>query len=397
MFFADGAPHFFAPRLVVRFGEGHVQRGALVRRGADDGIHLVGTFGLKQRPHLIREHVAIDEDGAPRRRNAGFGECIDEFLAIPCPQRRQGFRPFALHAQGFGQTQANVVPAAGEHARRRPRHFSARFGQGGVAVEAAARLGDGLVEQPRRQRRCGEVADADGTGGFAEDGHVVRVAAECRDVVLHPLQRRDLIVQPLVARSAVGGFRAERRVGEEAEQTQAVVDGHQHHAVPRQLLTIVEGCARRAHDEAAAVDPHHHWAPFVGLARASPHVEIEAVFVLWHRLAAVEALDGGRMRARRRLLRGVPLAFPSGRRHRRLPAQVAHWRRSVGDALEGKHGAVLGAAAAQHAGGRGDGFAERGGGSHGLFRRRWGRWLRGFFAAFRRTGGDAEAKNWKKG
>lgn len=45
-----------------------------------------------------------------------------------------------------------------------------------------------------------EQVDAGGAGAVADDGDVGRVAAERRDVLLHPVQRRDLVHEPVVGR-----------------------------------------------------------------------------------------------------------------------------------------------------------------------------------------------------
>ena len=92
---------------------------------------------------------------------------------------------------------------------------------------------------------------------LAEDGDVLRVAAEGRDVALHPLQRRDLVHQAVVAdRLARPGGLGQRRVGEVAERAQPVVDGHHHHAVAGEVLAVIDPA--RAGPVAAAVDPDHH-------------------------------------------------------------------------------------------------------------------------------------------
>jgi len=54
-------------------------------------------------------------------------------------------------------------------------------------------LADGAREPALRQRRDHQQAERAGAGGFAEHGDVAGGAAEGRDVLLHPLQRGDLI------------------------------------------------------------------------------------------------------------------------------------------------------------------------------------------------------------
>ena len=65
-------------------------------------------------------------------------------------------------------------------------------------------LQDRAAEQALGPRHREQRADAHRTGGLAGDGHRVRVAAERRDVVAHPLERRDLVEQAEVGRRASG-------------------------------------------------------------------------------------------------------------------------------------------------------------------------------------------------
>jgi hypothetical protein len=78
------------------------------------------------------------------------------------------------------------------------------------------------VEQSPRQRRGQVAAGADAARGLAEQRDVVRVATERACVALHPAQRGELIGQP----ERAGALQA--RVAKEAEDTQPVVDGHDH-------------------------------------------------------------------------------------------------------------------------------------------------------------------------
>ena len=72
---------------------------------------------------------------------------------------------------------------------------------------------------------------------------------------LYPAQRRLLVHQAVVAGRATGP-RGERRVGEEAERAQPVVDRDDDDAVRRELRAVV--VAAGVLGEAAAVDPHEH-------------------------------------------------------------------------------------------------------------------------------------------
>lgn len=104
--------------------------------------------------------------------------------------------------------------------------------------QAIGALGDGFVEQPARERRCYQCQHALRASRLAEDGHVVRVAAEYRDVLLHPSQRGDLVEQAKVHR-AVWPFSFQRWMREEAELAEAIVEAHDHRAFLRQRHAAV--------------------------------------------------------------------------------------------------------------------------------------------------------------
>ena len=164
----------------------------------------------------------------------------------------------------------------------------------GRVVRAALR--DRAVEQARGQGG-GEVRmHAQPTGGLAEDRHVVAVAAELRDVALDPPQRGLLVHEPVVARGLVGRFGAQRRVREEAEEPEAVVQRDDDRALldqPRRVVVVA-----LAHDQRAAVQPDHH-------RKALGLLELGLAVLLLRHLAVrgehvqVQAVLGGRTRCRR--------------------------------------------------------------------------------------------------
>ena len=100
------------------------------------------------------------------------------------------------------------------------------------------------------------------TGGLAGDGHVARIAAELIDVALHPTQCGLLIHQPVVAGRAARS-RRQRRVSEEPERTEAVVDGDDDRSFGRQLCRVVvpRPIGRRSHPRGSTRvlgDPRRH-------------------------------------------------------------------------------------------------------------------------------------------
>ena len=126
------------------------------------------------------------------------------------------------------------------HRQRAPRHVG------------RAALHDGARELGAAERRQEVEADAHRAGTLAEQRHVVRVAAEVADVLLHPLHAHQLVEQPRVARRA----RVVER--EEAERADAVADRHDDDVVGRrQDLAVVETQRRRSAVEPAPEYPHH--------------------------------------------------------------------------------------------------------------------------------------------
>lgn len=193
-------------------------------------------------------------------------------------------------------------------------------------------LRDAPVEQPAGERRREQREHAHRPRRLAGDRDVAGVAAERRDVALDPVQRRDLVEQAEVDRAA-GVLALERRVREEAEVAEAIVDRDHHEALARERRAVVHRRRAVADAEAAAVDPHQDRRVRPGTGRG-PDVEVEAVLAgVADRLRAVERREH-RLRARRPGAVGGAHAGPRRRRLRRPPAQGIDRRRRIGHALE---------------------------------------------------------------
>ncbi len=193
---------------------------------------------------------------------------------------------------------------------------------------AGTALQDGGSEQPLRRGRDEVVAHRHRSGRLAGDGHLLRVAAEAGDVVVHPPQRRLLVGQAVVAGFAIA---AQRRMGQEAQRSQPVVDRDDDDVAPRgEPAGVVDVGA--AVEEPAPVDPHHD-RPSGGGRRAGrrPDVEVEAVLTGGPSEVRVE---GGVLDAAHPGLGGVAYSVPGRRWLRGLPAQRADRRRGVRDAAE---------------------------------------------------------------
>jgi hypothetical protein len=215
------------------------------------------------------------------------------------------------------------------------------LGLGDRAVPGAAALHDGALEEALRELRGEQDEHVLAAGRLSEDRDVRRVAAEGRDVGLHPLERGDLVERAEVARGVARvAALAQRRVPEPAERAEAVVERHHDHAMQGgQAAAVVE--ARGADGVAAAVDPDHHRQARIGGRAAQGgrvDVEREAVLVTDQRarLGRGVAADAAR-ELRAGGAEGERLA-PAGRGQQRLgraPAQLADRRLGVGDAEPG--------------------------------------------------------------
>ncbi len=157
-------------------------------------------------------------------------------------------------------------------------------------------------------------------------GDVVRIAAEGRDVPLHPAKREPLVLEPQAA--------VERAVdaldGEETEDAHPVVRGDDDHpSLRREPVEAVE--APGSADEGAAVDPdqHRELRPGCG-AGGRAHVEGQAVLGG----AALGQVVPPRLRAGVAEVGRVANARPGRGRLGQGPAEVAHRRRGEGDPPE---------------------------------------------------------------
>ena len=216
-------------------------------------------------------------------------------------------------------------------------HHLIRTGDGllrGAREHGRAALGDDAVEVLMGALHQRQQGHAGAARGFAEDGHVVGIAAEARDVLMDPLERHHLIHQAQVL--GVRIVRAVRQVGqvEKAEHPDPVLDGG--HDDVRVLLHEIVAIVGRVHRAAlfkrAAMDPdHHRLFPRAGIIRL-PDVQVQAVLPLHvEGRAFVDALPlAGRFSD---VIRLVDAVVP-GIFHRGLPAVFPHGLLAhIGDAL----------------------------------------------------------------
>ncbi len=110
---------------------------------------------------------------------------------------------------------------------------------------------------------------------LAVDGDVLGIASESGDVLVHPLEGRDLVENADVRRRAsIGGQPAQI---EETESSEPVVEGDQHDSRACEPGPVVEKRGAGAEHVGTSVQIDHH-RPASALGRRAPDVEIEAVF-----------------------------------------------------------------------------------------------------------------------
>ena len=138
-----------------------------------------------------------------------------------------------------------------------------------------------------------------------EDRHAGGVAAEGGDVVPHPGEPEDHVAHAVVR---VAAFELE-----EAVDVDAVVERHQHDAVPCEGGTVEARIVVVAVGGPTTRNPHHHGTALGAFGR--PDVEHQRVAASDHALPVAGGLQGNRTRLRR-----VAHAFPRGGRHGRQKA-----------------------------------------------------------------------------
>ena len=140
-----------------------------------------------------------------------------------------------------------------------------------------------------------EVRDRVATRRLPERRDPARIAAEGRDVALHPRERGELVEQ-----AEVGG--ASRHSPEEAEQPQAVGDGDHDHVLFRdESGGVHDRQVARARNVRAAVDPDHD-GQAVTRRRSRGHRDRQVLAVLVER-PLVEGAAEDAVQKRHRALR----------------------------------------------------------------------------------------------
>ena len=95
------------------------------------------------------------------------------------------------------------------------------------------------------------------SGRFAEDRHVVGVAAELGNVVAYPLECSDLIERAVVSSHSIRGLSAQFGVGKVTHEAEPVVNGDRYNTERSQHVGGVVRVGAGAILVVAAMDPHH--------------------------------------------------------------------------------------------------------------------------------------------
>ena len=218
--------------------------------GADDHRHAVELPAGQRGLDRLSEHGAVDV---------------------------RGVADWVLVGQDRGDRQA---AQAGRRVAGAPglgrEGLSGCFGRGerllGQLVRPA--LHDGALEEPARARRGQLGQRGQAARRLAEQGHLAGIAAKGADVALHPAQRGLLVHQAVVSGRAARAA-GQRRVGQETEGAEPVIDGDHHDAVPDQAGRVVVVALAGA--QRAAVHPDHHGQALCLVFGRAEHVQVQAV------------------------------------------------------------------------------------------------------------------------
>ena len=151
---------------------------------------------------------------------------------------------------------------------------------GGAGAGPSAAQDDAPLEGVGSVLELIEALDLPAAAGVAADGHVLRVAAEGRDVVMYPVHSHHQVRDAHVA--GVPELLAVVLQIEVGDDVQPVVDGHEDHVPVVSHAEAVEGDLLEgvAAEEAAAVDPDEHGLLLPRGALGGPDVQVLAVLAL---------------------------------------------------------------------------------------------------------------------
>src|SRR3569832_920623 len=113
-----------------------------------------------------------------------------------------------------------------------------------------------------------------------------------------------------------------RRMREEAELAESIVERHDYDAALGEIGAVVELHGRATVHECPTIDPHHHRQLCGGRGVRGPDIERQAIFALLETLRVLS----WNLRADRPKICRIARAGPVRRRLRRAPAKIAYRR-----------------------------------------------------------------------
>ena len=246
--------------------------GALVEHTGYDHRHIGRNRGRVGRPGVAGQGDAIDHRGKGLRRLAP--RAIGGFeLGLRFQQRRP------RHVLQLAHIARRDVERVEQAFRGGAGHFGRHHPQRGTAHHP------GAVEQALASGHRHQHAGLRAAAGLAVDQHPLAIAAEGRDILAHPGERRDDVLHADRARGREI-LSAEFGEMQEAEGAEAVVD-RDHDAVgkPRHLFAVHAHRIARSAVESAAMEHHDHRLLGIRFKAGRPDIEREIVFAHAGRIA----------------------------------------------------------------------------------------------------------------
>ena len=177
----------------------------------------------------------------------------------------------------------------------------------GKRVVTRTALRDGLLEQSVGAGAGHQCGDTETPGRFTRNSDAIWITTKSGDVVLHPLQRSNLIQRAVDVRC--GEFVTQVSEVSKAQCPKSIVDGHDNDVVVlgESRAVVPRDCALPT-GVPAAVNPHHYRSAagivFVQDVRWGRNVQVQTVFTPPHRGTVGHAAAGNLGRSRRKLQRG---------------------------------------------------------------------------------------------
>ena len=304
---------------------------------------LVAALG---RQHAVpRDQLAVDHRGGAHLVSIGRLFILPGGKQGRRLQRAEGCQVGALGAVHHGVPEIIVGRRGGNRSK--------------VCADPAPARHNRAGNQPFGKRRQAELLHAHRAGALPHDGDAPGIAAERRNVVMHPLQRTELVIQTVVA--GVAGFGRKFGQAGKAKRPEAVVDGNRDDPFGRPDRAVEVLFIPAAAGKAAAVDvKQHRKFGFGGGFGRSPDIQEQAVFAVFVLFTAPELIvierffghlfliiKGAGLVAGGAVSRRLVGALPVGDRGGVFPPAG----RGIADAFEGDNARPLAAAAHNRAAG----------------------------------------------